>query len=320
MRDPREWTESDLTELIQNDIQENFHLDYKQSRALARTDDCYNELSKDVSAFANSDGGLIVYGIAEKNHHPDRIDEGVNAIALNREWLEQVISSYIQPKIDGLKIYPIGLPSRGADQVAYVIDIPQSTSRAPHQSSRNHKYYKRYNFRSVPMEDYEIRDIMRRATTPDLFINLRFDSGDSTKIVLRLDAKEIDSVALHAEIGNRSNTPAQHAIIDIYLDDLFRLQSAGGLGGRREKVTHDGHDLTAYYMRWSVPHDLPIFAETAQRVGEAPIMFTIPTQNLHDGMDYYIGYAIQSPGCSVQQFVRVIRQGETLWMPKQRND
>ena len=91
-----DWSESDLNDLIKNDIQEDLHLDYKQSRALARTDACRNELSKDVAAFANADGGRIIYGIAEKGHHAEEIDEGVNSTELNREWLEQIIRSNIQ--------------------------------------------------------------------------------------------------------------------------------------------------------------------------------------------------------------------------------
>jgi predicted HTH transcriptional regulator len=184
MRDVSEWAEADLNELIESDVQESMHLDYKQSRALARKDECRSELSKDVAAFANSDGGRIIYGIIEKDQNPQAIDEGVNAREITREWLEQVIYSNIQPKIDGLRIYSIPLPSKGADRVAFVIDIPQSKSRAPHQS-RDKRYYKRYNFQSVAMEDYEIRDISRRASTPDLWIRFSFDSGNSTKIATR---------------------------------------------------------------------------------------------------------------------------------------
>jgi hypothetical protein len=32
----------------------------------------------------------------------------------------------------------------------------------------DNRYYKRYNFQSIPMEDYEVRDLARRAEAPDL--------------------------------------------------------------------------------------------------------------------------------------------------------
>ena len=49
-------------------------------------------------------------------------------------------------------------------KVAYVVSIPQSI-RAPHQAS-DKKFYKRFNFESVPMEEYEIRDLARRSSAP----------------------------------------------------------------------------------------------------------------------------------------------------------
>jgi hypothetical protein len=317
MKDPSEWTESDLAAFIENKIQEHLQLDYKRSEALSRKDHCYTELSKDVAAFANSAGGQIIYGIAEKDYLPERIDDGVNATELKREWLEQVISSNIHPKIDGLKIYQIGLPSRGADQVAYVIDIPQSTSRAPHQS-RDHRYYKRYNFQSVAMEDYEIRDIMRRATTPDLFIKFRFDSGQSTKVEIRPGAKETSSICLHAEIGNRSNTPAEYAVIDIYLDTFFGDLNTGSMSPRG-LIKHGAREFNAFSRYWRVQNQLPIFAEMTLPV--ETIMFTIRHDLLRHGFDFWIGYAIHAPGFSTEEFAPVILQGGTLFMPpKPGND
>jgi predicted HTH transcriptional regulator len=59
-------------------------LDYKSSGALAKDSKSRDELCKDVSAFANSAGGQIVYGIDEKNK---KLDGGS---ALTREWIEQV--------------------------------------------------------------------------------------------------------------------------------------------------------------------------------------------------------------------------------------
>jgi hypothetical protein len=47
----------DLESLIKNNVQENIHLDYKDSRAIDGKK--RREMAKDVSAFANSDGGIL---------------------------------------------------------------------------------------------------------------------------------------------------------------------------------------------------------------------------------------------------------------------
>lgn len=69
-------TLADLEQLIKNEIQESLTLDYKASASLGRDNERRKELVKDVSAFANSAGGQIVYGIEEVECKPVRVDGG----------------------------------------------------------------------------------------------------------------------------------------------------------------------------------------------------------------------------------------------------
>jgi predicted HTH transcriptional regulator len=132
-------TKEDLQRLVDEEIQESLTLDYKASPSLARDDKSRDELCKDVSAFANSAGGQIIYGIVEKDRKPVKVDDGGD---LSREWIEQVIDSRVQPRLDGLVITPVPV---GSGRHAYVLTIPQASSRAPHQAP-DKKYYKRQNF------------------------------------------------------------------------------------------------------------------------------------------------------------------------------
>jgi len=61
---------ADLDMLVAQGIQESLALDYKEARSLGKGSPERNELCKDVSAFANSAGGQIVYGIEEKDRRP----------------------------------------------------------------------------------------------------------------------------------------------------------------------------------------------------------------------------------------------------------
>jgi hypothetical protein len=154
--------EGDLNRLILDEVEEDIHLDYKGADAIAKTNGKRNEISKDVSAFANSDGGIIVYGVREhdvyeKRHLPERIDT-INRVEFSKEWLEQVINSKIRPRIMDLIITPIDIPSV-KNGVVYIVKIPKS--HMPHQAADN-RYYRRFNFESVPMDDYEISDIRNR--------------------------------------------------------------------------------------------------------------------------------------------------------------
>lgn len=171
-----EWNFQRIEELINEKIEENLNLDYKASDALQHNDKKANEISKDVSAFANSDGGVIIYGIkedSENKHLPESIDP-IERNEISKEWLEQIIHSRIRPRIDNVIIHPIPI-EESVDRVIYVVEIPQSNTA--HQAS-DRKYYKRYNFNSEPMFDYEIRDILNRTKFP--IIDLEFEIIKST--------------------------------------------------------------------------------------------------------------------------------------------
>ena len=55
----------DINFLIDNSVEESTELEYKRSFAKSNKD-WKKELAKDVSAMANSNGGIIVYGLKEK--------------------------------------------------------------------------------------------------------------------------------------------------------------------------------------------------------------------------------------------------------------
>jgi hypothetical protein len=153
-----------LTSFIKNEIEESIHIEFKSGEALSKTDSKKKEVAKDVSAFANSDGGIIVYGISEKNHKADKFTY-VDGDVYTKEWLEQIISTTIKRNIDGLKIYPVRNNGKIEESI-YVVQIPSSID-APHLS-RDNRFYKRYNFESVPMEEYEIRQLYGRKVKSEL--------------------------------------------------------------------------------------------------------------------------------------------------------
>jgi hypothetical protein len=108
--------------------------------------------------------------MAEDGHRPTRI-EPINPNPLSKEWLENVIISNIQPRIDGLHINPVQLADPHAGRrVVYVVTVPQS--HTAHQAPDN-RYYKRFNFQSLPMEDFEVRDTMNRGKTPTIDVDIK---------------------------------------------------------------------------------------------------------------------------------------------------
>lgn len=214
-------TINDLKQLITNEVEENINLDYKAADSLQNVDGKKKEIAKDASAMANSAGGIIIYGIKEfdeskKRHLPESITP-VQRSKFSKEWLEQVIHSNISPKIDGLLIYPV--PLEKEDEVAYVVEIPQSTTA--HQNTKDHRYYRRHNFESVPMLDYEIRDIYNRSLHPVIELEFEIEKHTYEKRSLNIPAvtpkeKEYQTdVTLYVTPRNKGNVFANY--INFYI-------------------------------------------------------------------------------------------------------
>lgn len=159
--DKLEYSLQDLNDFVELEAEENRHLDYKDGAAL--TSDNIIEITKDVSSFANSDGGIIIYGVGEdKNTHKPSYYAPITDAKYSKEWLEQKIN-LIQPKIKGLIIYPIRLNNEATKSI-YIVKIPRSDD-APHMAD-DKRYYKRGNFSSEIMHSDEVRDCFYRYTAP----------------------------------------------------------------------------------------------------------------------------------------------------------
>jgi hypothetical protein len=181
-------TIDDIDRLISDQVQESLHLDYKASQAI--TD--FDELAKDVSAFANSDGGMIIYGVLEKDHLPVAKDGGIDHQKYNRERIENIITSRIFPRIDDLLISQIPLSNSTS---IFAIKVPKSF-RAPHQAP-NKKYHKRFNFKSEAMEDYEINDVRNRRKDVPPLVNVDIELSDGffvNLVVSNIGEKTAESV------------------------------------------------------------------------------------------------------------------------------
>lgn len=164
----KEKTKYDITyveNLIKNKVEENFHLEYKSAQLTNNVNTLCEKLTKTISSFANSEGGKLILGIQEyseqgKKHLPEKITP-IDRIKFPRERIEQLIQDNISPKIEGLKIFPVDYKQGHI----LIIDVKQSSTA--HQA-RDLKYYRRMNFISEPMRDYEIRDIMNRKNGVEL--------------------------------------------------------------------------------------------------------------------------------------------------------
>lgn len=195
-------------------MQESLQLDYKDCRSLDESESKKTEISRDTSAFANSIGGIIIYGIQEDGHIPVGIDIGYDPnVVPTKEWLEQVVNSRVHPRIEGMVFKQIELVSRGNGRVVYAVYIPPATARAPHQA-HDKRYYKRHNFQNVMMEDYEIREKFRSS--------LNYAKPHAMARALLIEVRRIQSIALNRKTLYRKSQWLPRELLMISIFDLLR--------------------------------------------------------------------------------------------------
>ncbi len=141
-------TLEDVKKLVDARIEEGLTLDYK--RELGKNE----EIAKDVCAFANTEGGTLIYGVACKGGVPislswidgEKIDEKIQSI----------IATSIHPKLEGVNVFLCPNPVN-EKQAVFILEVPRSPA-APHMSG--YRYYKRRGSISVPMNHDEVKNAM----------------------------------------------------------------------------------------------------------------------------------------------------------------
>ncbi|MBX9934772.1 MAG: ATP-binding protein [Methylobacterium sp.] len=304
-------TRDDLERLVQERLNESLTLEYKGSPALNRTNDGRSELVKDVTALANAAGGQIIYGIREREGVPTGIDEGIDRAQITPEWIEQVIGTNSSPRLQSLSITEIGLSSE-PNRVAYVINVPQSESFAPHQNSIDHKYYRRFERRSVPMADYEIRDAMLRNQKPVLQVEFKFPSETGH---IELNNSE-QLFAIRPWVMNHSPEPALYSLFKILIDTAVDvIEYPEDVEKRSDTMNLWGQEYQVYEKRFAVPKDFPLIKGLSANFHRPDFQLRIPRRSFRDDARFMLAYqAVAVPGTITEGFQILLLKDEKLYL------
>ena len=129
-------TWEDLQALVDNQVPESPGLEYKEAIA-GWSDAEKKELLADISALANTSGGVVLFGVSEKKDEQGKNTDlpealvgmtGPNPAEVQRR-LEQVIRSGLDPPLGRFLIRPFPIPAKDAYVLA--VGVPASL-QAPH--------------------------------------------------------------------------------------------------------------------------------------------------------------------------------------------
>ena len=216
---------------------EDLHLEFKQkmdSRNGAPDQKDKEKFSKCLSAFANSDGGVLVWGI--KTDHRDQVDRAVEPKPIAeperfRARLQDCLLGATQPPVDGVFLEVV-LANGGYGFVKCLIP---ASEKPPHMANDN-KYYRRTSNGSRQMEHYELEDMFGRRQRPALKLRLA---------LLPTTFNDVPCESLEVGLVNAGRAVAKFAGLYVEMKDpkinkfkiVDGLRDASKMNGNRHVLT-----------------------------------------------------------------------------------
>jgi hypothetical protein len=155
--------------------EENLHLDFKtvKNADMTAPDDRRN-LARGISGFANSNGGIIVWGVdARKNADGVDCANGIAEIskpALMVSRLNTLTGDATSPIVDGIRHRAITNPETNA---GVVVTLVPETDSGPYMAKLGEqRYFKRSGDSFYQMEHFDLEDMFGRRQKPRLEIVL----------------------------------------------------------------------------------------------------------------------------------------------------
>ena len=176
------WTEEYLEDVILPMALDSEHswVEFKGSGIFTNENELRKEMSKQLSAFGN-DGGLIIIGVREeKANNKAKTLEIDGRVPLNitrngtKEWLEQMLPQQTAEQSTNFDIYPVPPRSNGPskiqqDHAVFVIEV-RPHENAPVQADVDKKFYIRVSSQSLPMTKQLIWLIANRQKHPEVVV------------------------------------------------------------------------------------------------------------------------------------------------------
>lgn len=179
-----------IQQLVYDESPESMTLEYKSEQSFSNK--FRLEIAKDISSFANTKGGVIIYGIPERRVSDGTEEKavpcseyGIAPVPNFESRLEDILTETTSPHLPDLLIKKVAISKRPG-HVVYVVWHPESWL-GPHmvQGLKEQRYYKRGLRRTVKMTEPEVRDAYIR-TRRNVEIAEQFLDSSEINYILRL--------------------------------------------------------------------------------------------------------------------------------------
>lgn len=246
------FTKSDLDKLIEANVSEGIQIEFKKELKIG-TDSEKKEFISDITALANTEGGVIFIGIEERKDNNGKntgVAESIPSIEIsNVDQLIQKINNFIRsgtnPPLTNVHINPIEIEANKYVLVFTInptIDLPVMNT-----VNKTNKFYKRTSVGKYPVEVYELSEMFNKSQTNrdriQKFISDRHNKVRYSKIIPTLDT--VGSFFLHlSPISTRNKIDFSDSSLLTKIRDKTKLLTT--------QYSNQNHNIEGYLLyRWN---------------------------------------------------------------------
>ncbi len=177
-----------IRRIFDEKTRENLHIDFKSKHYEFGNEVSKKELAKDISAFANAEGGLLVIGIkSDEQGSPSELTPVILDEEIPKKYT-RTIERLIHPQVH-ITIHEV--PLEGENSLGYLILEIEISRMRPHAflDGNSLSYRIRRGSECVPMTEQELRSEFEKRFTSDFF-QIQFLRNLESEFIQEIDQNQ----------------------------------------------------------------------------------------------------------------------------------
>jgi hypothetical protein len=250
-----------IGQFVTDRVQEGIYLEFKtkkDNRTPELDESDAFQLSRALSGFANSDGGVIVWGVETDKEERARLLKPIPAIADFEARIKKSLLNSVQPMVDDVRIE--SFLDGGANASGYLKCLIPRSEKTPHRALRaNREYYRRSTEGFYRLEHFDLEDAFGRRPRPVLSVHLDLlpRPGDDPHEEVRF------------AFLNEGRGPARHAAFTCAFDPGVQVAQAAGRISDNSSL-NAGRPVVSHQEDVAVIHPVPIVSSVGAVVIKRP--------------------------------------------------
>lgn len=270
-------SKKDLSDAIKNSQTEGLYLEFKEKkdRSISALDEKDKlRFSEVLSQFANSDGGVLIWGVETKKKPADTAVK-LKPISEVREFatfLENGLKDLVVPMVDGVEIKVI--PFSKSSKSGFVKVLVPASDKTPHRANHNksREYLKRTQGGKIALEHFDLEDMFGRRQKPLLGVLLEPKGKLSfKKLKEKFDTSGFsDPHVFELFVTNDGRAAGKRAQILLFFPDQKLIKPEFRLKNTPFEHLGEMYEYPTYQI---TPRDSIYYSGTKARIGEVVIRF-----------------------------------------------